>query len=609
MRDAARNSRTFRAILAVTVVSIAARLLLLGDRTAHWDEGRVAYWVVRYAESGVFEYRAIVHGPFLFHVDKWLFTVFGPSDFVARLPVALVGGLLPLTAWLLRDRLRPAEMVALAVVFAGNPLLLYYSRFMRNDVLVAGFMVFALGLFVRAVDTRRPVYLYAATASFGFAFTAKENAIVYVVCWLGALGLLLDHRLFSGGSALPGLRADGGDRSVLDTPWVPILERYARGLARTARVWWLPVVLAVAEFLVVLVFFFAPRGGGYGGDGVGLWMAFADPTMFPAVVEEALVGGWQELYGTWIGSERDLSVYPRRFWNFLDTMQATAGVVSVFSVVGFAVDRWSSEGPRDVVALAFYWGIVGVVGYPYGTDIWAPWIAVHAVAPLAIPAAVGLGTVYDRGRAALDEGDDVLAVAVAVFLLLVALPAGITAVDVAYLGSDTYERTLSDIRGEPNERNQGVLQWAQPGNGLKETMGDVGRIARANEGVDVLYYGSTNPGSGENHFYVPDDDRCANQPPVHEPVDPCNKPDVLDWHSRLPLPWYMARHDATVDSSHPDADPAEALQDPPPVVVAYAWDREEVRTNLPARYEARQHRFKLYGEDVVVFVDTTALPE
>src|SRR6056297_2220217 len=104
--------RALQAVLAITALALAVRLVGLGVRIFHWDEGRVAYWILRYHESGQFAYRPIVHGPFLFIVNDWVFSIpfLGASDFSARLIVALVGGLLPLSAWLLRDRLRDAEV-------------------------------------------------------------------------------------------------------------------------------------------------------------------------------------------------------------------------------------------------------------------------------------------------------------------------------------------------------------------------------------------------------------------------------------------------------------------------------------------------------------------
>ena len=734
------EDRTFRAVAAVTAAALLVRLVRLGTRTAHWDEGRVAFWALRYAETGYFEYRAIVHGPFLFQVDRWLFALFGPSDFVARLPVALVGGLLPLAAWGLRDRLRDAEVVALALFLSANPLLLYYSRFARNDVLVAGFCTLAFVAFLRAYDSRRPRYVYAGAALLALGFTTKENALLYVACWLGAAALLLDHRL------LGAVRADGSDAAVggarirraLRSPghWLPVaavvaamppvVDRLGYGVegallvavgavgyalavdgrlrylavlplagvvvaavgglapAPVVAVWyalgWLLAALLVLDarlfagtgggadadtrlppalgacllFFAVVVFFYAPRAGPTGE--LGLWRALSDPRLLPALLEEAVVGSWTEFRATWAPGDpfdpERLSQFPGRMRNMVGTMRTTAGALTAFAAVGLLVDRYAGEGPRDVVAFAGYWGIASVFGYPYATDIWAPWVAVHAVVPLALPAAVGLAGVYrlgarawaisrsseenttpagaelapdggspDTGPPAEAEADAdvdadgggpverlepyarVVTVLAALVLVVTAVPVAVTAVDLAYLNGDDHRRVLPGV----DSKNEYALQWAQPGTDLKRSLETVGEVSETNEGVDVLLVGSETP-SGSPVFYMPAETVCQRLPPVHTPTDRCDDPDRGNWHSRLPLPWYLEAQGSAVDSVPPGAD--LLTRDVfPPVVVAYQWDRNRVQTALPDRYEASAHRFKLWSEEVVVFVDPRAVDD
>lgn len=706
--------RPFRAVVGIAAVALLARLVGLGTRIAHWDEGRVAFWALRYAETGYFEYRAIVHGPFLFQVDRWLFVLLGPSDFAARLPVAVVGGLLPLVAWLLHERLRDTEVVALAALLAFNPLLLYYSRFARNDVLVAAFCTAALAFLVRTYDTRRPRAVYAAGALLALGVTAKENALLYLACWGGAGALLLDHRLLDAvragetRAAVDGRRLRAALRSldlrravpaavVLATA-PPVVARVGYGLGGAAlvalgtvayallvtrplryaavvplggavvagaagtvgvalpvdaAVWhvlgWLLAVLLIVDarlfaaepesprippalggfllFFAVVVLFYAPRSGPT--SELGLWRALRRPTLLPLLLDEAVVGSWEEFRAVWAPAEpfgeELLSQYPGRLATMGGTLRTTAPVVAAFSVLGVVADRWSGAGPRDVVAFAGYWGVASVLGYPYATDIWAPWVAVHAVVPLAIPAAVGLAAVYRVGvRAwrvptssgrATDDGlasaDAVLArlgpyaravsVLAAAVLLVAAVPVAVTGVDLAYLNADGHERVLG-----PDEPNEYALQWAQPGTDLRRSLRTVARVSAANEGTDVLFVGSRTPGR-DPVFFMPAEDVCERLPPVHHPVERCDDPDRGNWHSRLPLPWYLQRYGATVDSTPPDAD-IITREEFPPVVIAYGWDRNRVTSALPDSYVATSHRFKLWSEDVVVFVDRSEAP-
>ena len=170
----------------------------------------------RYVETGDFHYRYIIHGPFVQHVDHLVFSLFGANDFTLRLVVAVVGAALPLVVLLFREHLDGTELVVAALFLAGNPILLYYSRFFRSTVPVAVFAFAAFGFAVRYWDTRRARYLYGFSVLLALAFTAKENAAVYVLVWLGASGLLLDHELFRPRSAATGTEVlrDWWDRNV-----------------------------------------------------------------------------------------------------------------------------------------------------------------------------------------------------------------------------------------------------------------------------------------------------------------------------------------------------------------------------------------------------------
>ncbi|PSQ58523.1 MAG: hypothetical protein BRD23_06735, partial [Halobacteriales archaeon SW_9_67_25] len=284
---------TTRTVLAITAVALLVRLLALGARPMHYDEARVGYWALHYIDTGSFTYRHGIHGPFVQHVNRYLFPLIGASDFTARLPVAVVGGLLPAVALLFREHLDRAELVALALFLSFNSVLVYYSRFMRSDVLLAGFMFGAFGLLVRFYDTRDVRYLYGVAVLAGFGFATKENALVYALTWLGATGLLADQALFR-----PRRYRAGVD---------VLRARYAEYRGRLGEV--LPhyvghAVGALAVFLFVLVFMYADRGAGMAGirappappseGSVGFWEVLASPLGFPGHAYDTLVAATNE---------------------------------------------------------------------------------------------------------------------------------------------------------------------------------------------------------------------------------------------------------------------------------------------------------------------------
>ncbi|MCO8268564.1 TIGR03663 family protein, partial [Haloferax sp. AB510] len=140
-----RPDRTTLAVVALAAAALVVRLVGLGDRPLHWDEARVGYWSLRSLETGFFSYRPVAGGPLVYHFSRPSLALFGATDFALRLPFALFGAALPLAALLFRGRLAADETVGFAAVLAANPILVYYGRFARGDVLAVGFALVAFG--------------------------------------------------------------------------------------------------------------------------------------------------------------------------------------------------------------------------------------------------------------------------------------------------------------------------------------------------------------------------------------------------------------------------------------------------------------------------------
>jgi uncharacterized protein (TIGR03663 family) len=544
------------ALLAVTVVALLARLYRLGWRVTHQDEGRVASWTLHYMEYGEWQYRAIIHGPFLPHVNGVVFSLFGASDLTARLVVALFGGLLPLAAWLFRERLSRTELLALALLLAADPVLLYYSRFMRNDVPLAAVMFVALGLFVRVLDTGRPRYLYPAAALMGLGFAMKENAFLYPVCWLGALVLILDRELL--------LAVHDGDADPIDAA-SDRLARFARGLWSV----WLHGLASLVLFVLVVFLFYAPKPELYG--------LFGDPLALGSLVDSTTTRVWNELQRNWLsGSLRDHS-YVDFFGWFARSFAILAAPLGVAALVGFLADRYDADGPRNLVALAFFWGVASFFGYPLAVDINAAWNLAHVNVPLAVPAAVGLAAVYRRGSLALARDDRLATGAAAVLLVIAAGYTGAVAVQTSYVN--------------PQGPDNRAVQYAQPAGHTQGTLADVERIAAANQGTDVSFYGGLDENENRHYLYSPDERWGRGEEPIP------------GWFSRLPLPWYLERYGATVNSTN---DPETYRERQPPVVIALADDgfannASDIAPHLE-NYQCRQYQQYQYGRPLAFFV-------
>ena len=592
---------TLKLVAIITLAGLVLRLAFLGQRVAHFDEGRVAYWAWHFGEYNSFAYRYIIHGPFIQHVDRWLFAYLGTNDFVMRLPVALVGGLLPLSSLLFRRHLRNSETVALTLLLALNPLLLYYSRFMRSDILVAAFMFVAFGLLVRLYDTRKARYMYGAAFFMALGFASKENALVYVVTWLGATGLLLAKVLLlpngfrelvvymtdspSGEELLDRLIA-----GVKDRVWLVVgLVQNFRG--RHDRAWQVAsgyvghIVFAVLLFGFVSLFFYAPRGAGVDGIShppvaadaagyVGFWEGITNPSLFGELFQttrERVVSQW----ANWLdpAGGKSFDSYLSHFGTFIQAMGAAAAPLSLFAGLGYVFDRLGYTKPRHLVPFMFYAGFVSIFGYPLGTDIAAPWIATHAVVPLAIPAAVAVAALGRWGADAVADSDEFRAGLVAIVFALVAVVAVNAAVTMVYTNTTDGDNEL--------------VQYAQPGQEFRQGVEEMNRaVADHGSGTDVVvYYGESGEQFDEINGYVGPNREDWGESWWN------TRPTCLMWYNSLPLPWYFASGEMDVTCENDQTNlGALARETQPPVIITQEFD-----TTVPsARLETNGYTGETY---------------
>jgi len=584
--------RTAAVVTGITLIALAARLIWLDNRVAHWDEARVAWWNLRYLRTGIHDYRPIIHGPFLGILNRHLFATLGATDAAMRLPVAVIGGLLPATAWLLRQRLGDIVTIALAGFLAANPLLLYYSRFMRSDVLVAAFMFAAFACIVRLYDDRQPRYLWAALALIGLGLTTKENALLYIAAWIGAGGLLLDYRLLvrdpgtllrHAASRIAGeLRASGRGCATLCARVTGRLGSDRRRDRRGGTIvgwktrWAAHLSGGITLGALIVFFFYAPRNPGPNELGLldlTLSQVLSDPgatwSNLTALAGEAFVGSAEDFLGQW-GSPQE-NAYLEYLGDYLQTMWAGAAAVSLLGVGGMLYDRYDSDGPTDLVSFASYWGLASVVGYPLATDIKAPWAAVHAIVALAIPAAVAAGLVGRWTAEAARDTDWPGAGAGVLVLLIVVGSVVAPAVGASFVA--------------PTDRDNEMLQYAQPQNELRPAVNRMERIAVAHGGTDVLVHGSK----------LVDGDQTALRTPA-----------CVKWFDALPLPWYLNRSDARVTCTETPTELRTALDDPPPVLISRARNNDTVARRLPSGYEEETVELRLWGTETSFFFRSTA---
>lgn len=130
--------------------------------------------------------------PLLLALQAALFSVFGAGEVTARLPVALVGALLPLAPLLLRDVLGRGRSMACCVLLAASPVLLLASRQSAPAVLSTGLAALLLWGLLRYVNTRQAPYAVLVTAlAAALALLSEAGGIVLLLLLCGSLFLAL----------------------------------------------------------------------------------------------------------------------------------------------------------------------------------------------------------------------------------------------------------------------------------------------------------------------------------------------------------------------------------------------------------------------------------
>ncbi|AFK19250.2 TIGR03663 family protein [Haloferax mediterranei ATCC 33500] len=537
-----RPDRTTLAVGALALVALVVRLVGLGDRPLHWDEARVGYWSLRYLESGFFAYRPVAGGPLVYLLSRTSLALFGTTDFALRLPVALVGAALPLVSLLFRDHLENDETVAVAAILAANPLLVYYGRFARGDLLAIGFALAAFGFALRLFDGKGQQNAYGFAAACVLAIASSGLGIV-VLCCLAVAGLLVfDHAALVSSSRPAATRL--GE-----------LSARVRGAAT-------PAARAVLVFVGLYVFLFAPRAGDT--NGVGLYT----PGTILGAIDVALFESVQRFVGVRIVNRYPGAThqYLPYLGNLVEVLALAALPVTLLAVGVFVVDRYASGGPRTVVSAATYWAGAVLVFVPMLTEVSASWLGVYVVVPLAIPAAVGLAALVRWGRQAFDSRDTPRVAAALLILLALVAQTGAVATTEVYAPSD--RDTKLAHYGQPSSDftafRDNLSAWVGPTDDLD---------------VEVLYYGSS--------MYV--SDGAADYPPVPK-----------KWGERLPMAWYVERIGADTTSTT-NLSAFKQQSSVPPVVIAPASERGTLAPKLDG-YVAHNYDTGLWDRPIVVFV-------
>jgi uncharacterized protein (TIGR03663 family) len=182
---------------ALLAVNVLTHFWSLGERAMSHDESLHAFYSHELAAKGEFKHDPMMHGPLLFHVSALAFVVLGESDAVARLYPAFMGIALIGAVFALRRYLGGLAALMAAALLTLSPSVLFYGRYMRNDVVISVYSLIWILAAFRYLESRRPRFLYLMTLAMALSFCTKETCFIFgaiIGSWFVGLGLARHFR-------------------------------------------------------------------------------------------------------------------------------------------------------------------------------------------------------------------------------------------------------------------------------------------------------------------------------------------------------------------------------------------------------------------------------
>ncbi|MDE2518292.1 MAG: TIGR03663 family protein [Methanocorpusculum sp.] len=193
--------RVEHVFFAILIVALILRFAFLDLKLFHHDEAIHAWFSYQLLTQGTYIYDPVYHGPFLYYVTAGMFALFGDSDLVGRILPCIFGtALIPLVYCLYRMGYLSGKTAIIAGIFVAiAPEMIYFSRFLRNDVFVVFFSLLIVVAFLAWIQKGKWYYLLLAGIAAALGMCSKENMPIILVTF----GLFFLYLVWSRKITLP----------------------------------------------------------------------------------------------------------------------------------------------------------------------------------------------------------------------------------------------------------------------------------------------------------------------------------------------------------------------------------------------------------------------
>lgn len=177
----------------IILLAIVTRFYDLGTRVMSHDESLHTYfsWLL-YRGQG-YQHTPMMHGPWQFHWIALSYFLFGPSDFTARIPAALFSIATIVAVWQWRRYLGSWGALIAAFLIVISPFMLYYGRYVREDVYTGLSGILMLYAVLRYLEEGQSKFLFLMSGALIIHYADKETSFIYsaeILLFLGVLFLL-----------------------------------------------------------------------------------------------------------------------------------------------------------------------------------------------------------------------------------------------------------------------------------------------------------------------------------------------------------------------------------------------------------------------------------
>ncbi|MBG0770970.1 MAG: TIGR03663 family protein, partial [Anaerolineaceae bacterium] len=185
-------------VALILITAVLSRFIMLGDRTMSHDETNHVVPAYDFYQGTGYLYDPVTHGPLQFHLIALSYTLFGDSDFSARVPDAVFGIAVIIFAIFAFKRYigRLGGLIA-GFLFTISPYISFYSRYTRNEIYIVFWGMALLWGVLRYLELGKKRTLIFITIITALHFCDKATAYIFTAELLIFLALIFGIRLLS----------------------------------------------------------------------------------------------------------------------------------------------------------------------------------------------------------------------------------------------------------------------------------------------------------------------------------------------------------------------------------------------------------------------------